>query len=193
MILTCGPAGFVFNRHDEDSVSRPKDLGISGYEIVEPLGSNGATVFLAREVATARLVALKVWSGPRVSEYQRREAGATKLRHPNILTVLEVGETAAGRFSVLEWLPKTEGLPQWLRRAVVDRLEAARVVEAIACAVQHAREPRSANPAGRMWPESLACRVDGRRPSSSESISGLSRARTVPCGTSTYGPLVSGG
>lgn len=120
-------------------MSWPSDPGIPGYTMVKPLGINGAEVYLGVHVATGTHVVLKVWSPGWATDHQRREAVAVRLRHPNILTVLEVGAISRGPFSVLEWLPVAETLSEALRKREIPASTAAPIVEAVAQAVQYAR------------------------------------------------------
>jgi eukaryotic-like serine/threonine-protein kinase len=70
------------------------------YELIRPLGQGGmATVFLAREKALKRLVAIKVLApdlaGPAFRARFAREAEtAAQLQHPNIVPIFRVGEAA---------------------------------------------------------------------------------------------------
>ncbi|HVX87728.1 MAG TPA: protein kinase, partial [Gemmatimonadales bacterium] len=71
------------------------------FEIIRPLGQGGmASVFLAREKALNRLVAIKVLD-PELgaspvfrNRFQREAETAAALQHPNIVSILRVG--AAG-------------------------------------------------------------------------------------------------
>jgi eukaryotic-like serine/threonine-protein kinase len=76
---------------------------VAGYEIVRELGRGGmGVVYLARELALNRLVALKVvvggaFAGVEAHERFRREAEAVAaLQHPNIVQIFNVGSSAAG-------------------------------------------------------------------------------------------------
>lgn len=76
---------------------------IDGYEIIRELGRGGmGVVYLARELALNRLVALKVvvggaFAGVEAVERFRREAEAVAaLQHPNIVQIFNVGTSAAG-------------------------------------------------------------------------------------------------
>jgi len=85
-------------------------------QVVEQLGSGGmAAVYSAVHVTTRTAVALKVlplaWgSAPHLQERLVREAAALeRLRHPNVVAVLEVGAVeerlGGGCYLALEWLP----------------------------------------------------------------------------------------
>lgn len=70
------------------------------YELLKPLGSGGmGAVFLAREPALKRLVAIKVLSPAFIADtnahtrFEREARAAAALSHPNIVSVYAVGET----------------------------------------------------------------------------------------------------
>jgi serine/threonine protein kinase len=84
------------------------------YKIYDQVGSGGfATVYLGRNMDTNEIVAIKVLgeqftSEPRYVERFRREAGlAERLRHPNVVRVLDHGVENGTQFLVMEFV---EGL-----------------------------------------------------------------------------------
>lgn len=90
----------------------PESKRIGKYEILEELGRGGfATVYKARDTDLDRVVALKVlhpyWSeDPDFAARFRREArAAANLRHSNIVTVYEAGESAGQLYIAMEHLP----------------------------------------------------------------------------------------
>ncbi len=115
-----------------------KDPGVPGYAMVKPLGVNGAQVYLALQLATGAQVVVKLWSGW-ASDHPRREAAAVRLRHPNIVAVLEAGQTQEGPFSVFEWLPNALSVAIKLQQGGTHAIEAIRIAEAVARALDHAR------------------------------------------------------
>jgi WD40 repeat protein/serine/threonine protein kinase len=95
------------------------------YRVLRELGRGGmSVVYLARQAAPDRLVALKVLLGGAHADPERRarlraEANAiARLNHPNIVTVYEVGEHAGLPYLALEYVPGgalgeyTRGTPQ---------------------------------------------------------------------------------
>src|SRR3954465_6517834 len=81
---------------------------IGPYEIVSLLGAGGmGQVYRALDSRLDRAVAIKVLSGddPSGSARLMREArAAANLRHPNIITVHDVGSSARGGYIVMELL-----------------------------------------------------------------------------------------
>ena len=84
------------------------------YRIYDEVGSGGfSTVYLGRNLETNEIVAIKVLSrqftsDPRYVERFRREAGlAERLKHPNIVRILDHGIEDGIHFLVMEFV---EGL-----------------------------------------------------------------------------------
>ena len=82
------------------------------YEILEKIGEGGfGTVYRGRDPLLDREVAIKVLSAEKAAapdfvERFRREARlAASLRHPNIVTVIEVGEQDGRYYMVMDYLP----------------------------------------------------------------------------------------
>jgi WD40 repeat protein len=126
-----------------DIADRP---AVPGYEILSELGRGGmGVVYQARQVALNRVVALKmVLAGGHAGEADlarfRTEAEAiARLQHPHIVQIHEVGESGGLPFFALEycaggsWEKKLGGTPLPAR-------EAARLIEALAGAVQAAHQ-----------------------------------------------------
>jgi len=83
---------------------------ISRYQVLEKIGEGGmGSLYLARDPAIDRLVALKVlrrgFDTPELRERFTREARAAgRLRHPNIVTIFDVGEHDGDPFIAMEFL-----------------------------------------------------------------------------------------
>ncbi len=121
------------------------DRQIGRFTILDVLGSGGfATVYRARDAALRRDVALKVLhrhlaQDPyTVRRFQAEGRTAAALRHPNIVTIYEVGKTRDGRpYLVMEFL---EGSPLTDLLAGAGRLSLARtgrIVEQLAAALEY--------------------------------------------------------
>ncbi len=133
--------------HPGDPLAGPAEcVFIPGYEVLGELG-RGTTgvVFLARQIALGRTVAVKLVGGAASAATRarfRQEAEAVaRLQHPNIVQIFEVGGCPAGAFIALEYVDggtlkdRVAGVPQPPR-------DAARLVETVARAVHHAHERR---------------------------------------------------
>lgn len=91
------------------------------FEILEPLAKGGmGEVYLARDQRLGRNVALKVLpahlleNARAVDRFAREARAASALNHPNIITVFDIGDTAAAPFIAMELV-----LGETLDRAVV--------------------------------------------------------------------------
>jgi len=116
---------------------------IPGYKVIRQLGRGGmATVYLAEQALVEREVALKVMApqltvDPSFGERFLREARiAAKLRHPNIVSIIEVGVHGDYHYAAMEYL---SGGPIVARDGdTVGLLEALRAVREIAVALDYA-------------------------------------------------------
>jgi serine/threonine protein kinase len=96
---------------------------LDAYEIVRPLGSGGmGEVWLATEVRLGRKVALKLLptdltrEPSRVLRFEQEARAASALSHPNVCTILALGETSDGlRYIAMEYV-EGETLRQRLAR-----------------------------------------------------------------------------
>ncbi len=84
---------------------------VAGYEVLGELGRGGmGVVYQARQIGLNRLVALKmILSGDHAGEAERARfkaeaEAAARLRHPNIVQIFEVGESAGRPFFSLEFV-----------------------------------------------------------------------------------------
>jgi serine/threonine protein kinase len=139
---------------------------LDAYEIVRPLGSGGmGEVWLATEVRLGRKVALKVLPADltrdpfRVQRFEQEARAASALNHPNVCTILALGETSDGqRYIAMEYV---EG--QTLRQ----RLRAGRLAirEFLDIATQVASALAAAHAIGIVHrdikPENVMLRPDG--------------------------------
>ncbi|HEY7214637.1 MAG TPA: protein kinase [Thermoanaerobaculia bacterium] len=114
---------------------------ISHFEILEPLGSGGmGVVYKARDLTLGRTVALKFL--PALSHEERdrkrffREArAASRLNHPGICTIHEVGEDADGQLFLCMELCEGETLKARLQRGPLPLAEALDVAIQLASAL----------------------------------------------------------
>jgi eukaryotic-like serine/threonine-protein kinase len=117
---------------------------IPGYEIQGVLGRGGmGLVYLARQCALDRIVALKVLHEGRQSEpehrarFEREAAAVARCQHPNLVQIHEIGEYDGQSYLALEYVEggtlarSLAGVPQPPRAA-------AALVETLARAIDHA-------------------------------------------------------
>jgi len=135
-------AGAAFSGRDAAVV--PRQLG--RFRIERELGRGGlGIVYLAHDPQLSRKVALKI---PRVDivahgdgqrRFLREAEAASRLSHPNIVSLYEVGEDGTTCYLACEYCTGPT-LSQWLRRRSepVDARQAATIVLRLAEAVEHA-------------------------------------------------------
>jgi eukaryotic-like serine/threonine-protein kinase len=121
---------------------------VAGYKILGVLGQGGmGVVYQAEQKGLKRLVALKmILAGPHARPEERArfriEAEAVaRLQHPNIAQIYEVNESEGRPYLSLEFV-EGGSLAQRMRSAPPTPQEAARLIETLARAVQHAHERR---------------------------------------------------
>lgn len=116
------------------------------YEVLSPLGAGGmGEVYRAHDARLRRDVAIKVLpqsapGGMEWERFQREARAASALNHPNICTILDVGEVQGQPYLVMELL-EGETLQQRLRRGPLPETVALPIAMQIADAlsVAHAK------------------------------------------------------
>lgn len=130
---------------DADVLSQIRSALAQEYEVLRLLGRGGmAAVYLARERALGRLVAIKVLDpvlgdspGYR-TRFEREAATAAQLQHPNIVPIYRVGEAGGLAFYVMAYV-EGESLGDRIRlRGRLSIPEAARLVREVATALASA-------------------------------------------------------
>lgn len=126
------------------ATSFPRRFG--DYEVLELIGHGGmGVVYKARQSGTNRIVALKIlpfgsFTRDDVVKRFRAEAeAAATLRHPNIVTIYDVGEADGHRFFSMEYVAGST-LAEALQRQPMPVERAVRLVRTIAEAVHHAHQ-----------------------------------------------------
>lgn len=111
------------------------------YRILRRLGVGGmGEVYLARNTKTNRLVALKILPAElardpdRVRRFQEEAKAASRLDHPNILSVYDAGQDGDLHFIVTEYIDG-ENVQERLARAPLTLAEALRIAEKVADAL----------------------------------------------------------
>jgi eukaryotic-like serine/threonine-protein kinase len=133
-------------RRSSVELPRPE---VPGYELISLLGQGGmGVVYLARDTQLSRLVALKMLIGGAhavefgsLDRFRAEAVVVARLHHPGIVQIYDVGEVQSLPYLVLEYLPggnlhrRMGGQPQ-------SPKEAARLVEILAHAIQHAHDQK---------------------------------------------------
>ena len=114
------------------------------YEVLRPLGLGGmGAVFLAKEPALKRLVAVKVLAPHLAADkrarirFEREARAAAAISHPNVVRVYAVGETKRTKlpYIIMQYVDGPN-LEEWrLRRGRVSERDARRVVGEVAAAL----------------------------------------------------------
>lgn len=130
------PAGAAF----------PDELQIEGYELVRELHRGGqGVVYEAVQRATKRRVALKVLlHGSLATSAQRRRFErevelVARLRHPNIVSILESGVDRGRYYFVMEYIHE-QSLPETFPHGVAPIREGTRLMAQVVSAVDHAHQ-----------------------------------------------------
>ncbi len=159
---------FVLLAENHTAQQQRTDLSgrvIAGYEILQPLGAGTlAEVWLAKDKRLQRRVALKILrtdfvrDPSQVLRFEQEARAASKLSHPNIVTIYEIGESGGIHFIAQEFV---DGVT--LRRRLADGLMPLHAVLEIA--IQVAAALSAAHKAGIIHrdikPENLMIRTDG--------------------------------
>jgi eukaryotic-like serine/threonine-protein kinase len=112
------------------------------FEIIRRLGQGGmASVFLAREVALNRLVAIKVLD-PELgaspvfrNRFQREAEMAAAIQHPNIVSILRVGASGDLAYIVMAYVDGGTLADRMSRQGQLPFIEAVRVAREVASAL----------------------------------------------------------
>jgi serine/threonine-protein kinase len=116
------------------------------FEVLRILGKGGmGTVYLARDPRLERPVALKVLrtedlaTEDRRARFLREARTAASIRHPNVATIYEVGESEGLPFIIMEYC-EGETLSQRMQRRPVESAEFLSIARQIAAGVAAAHE-----------------------------------------------------
>jgi WD40 repeat protein/serine/threonine protein kinase len=144
---------------------------ISHYQIEKRIGSGGmGEVFKARDVTLRRVVALKMLSADftsdaqRVHRFEQEAFAASRLNHPNIITIFEITHSGDAHF-IVEEIVEGRTLRDLLRDPESGKLQGLELDRAVDIAIQIARALKAAHTA---WiihrdikPENVMVRDDG--------------------------------
>jgi tetratricopeptide (TPR) repeat protein/tRNA A-37 threonylcarbamoyl transferase component Bud32 len=130
----------------EESVEKPIKADFGSHELLGELGRGGmGVVYKARDKRLNRIVALKLvktgqlGAGEEVSRFQAEAEAAAALEHPSIVPIYEIGEHEGCHFFSMAYV-EGQSLAEKLSEGPLPDHEAARIVKAIAQAVQYAHE-----------------------------------------------------
>jgi WD40 repeat protein/predicted Ser/Thr protein kinase len=119
---------------------------LGDYELLEEIARGGmGVVYRARQLSLNRIVGVKVMlSGPfsgadSVRRFQNEAEAAAALRHPNIVTIYEVGERDGTHFLAMEFV-EGRNFSELVRDQPLPARRAAGYLRTIALAMQHAHE-----------------------------------------------------
>src|SRR5690242_4422650 len=119
---------------------------IAHYRIIEPLGAGGmGAVYKAHDEKLQRLVALKLLSADALAHEDRRRRflqearAASRLNHPHILTVYEIGDASGVPFMAMEYI-EGETLRQRINGQPLPAKEAVDIALQIAEGLRKAHE-----------------------------------------------------
>jgi serine/threonine-protein kinase len=136
------------------------------YEVERTLGRGGmATVFLARDGALQRQVALKVLApdlpgdGAFRERFLREARLAARLSHPNVVRVFDAGEADGQPYIVMEYVPGETVADLLARRRKVTPAEAVDIAAQACEALEHAHEHGLVH--RDVKPQNLLVREDG--------------------------------
>lgn len=117
------------------------------YEILDNLGEGGmADVYLAFDTILKRDVAIKILRGSlskdpiTLMRFQREASAISKLSHPNVVDVYDVGEFKDHHYIVMEYV-RGRTLKQLIaQRGALHKEEALDIMKQLTMAIQHAHE-----------------------------------------------------
>src|SRR5262245_29382646 len=119
---------------------------VAGYELLAPLGHGGmGLVYQARQVTSGRMVALKMIPGGAharpgdLARFRTEAEAVSRLAHPHIVQIYEVGEQGGWAYFALEFVPGGS-LARHLAGRPQPAVASARLVEAVARAMAYAHE-----------------------------------------------------
>ncbi len=120
---------------------------IPGYELTDHIDSGGmGAVYKAVQKSLNRVVAIKLLPGPHqeregfMERFKREAEALARLNHPNIISVYDCGQSAAGQpYYVMEFVSGMD-LQHLLRREPPDPRQIMHIISQVCGALQYAHE-----------------------------------------------------
>ncbi len=146
--IICSGCGSHFSLADESAAQdrvATSNRQLGHFELIEQLGFGSfGTVWKGRDRELDRLVAVKIprrgkLDSSEVAQFLREARAAAQLRHPNIVSIHEVGRDGETVFIVSD-LVTGVSLLDWLRERQPTIREACTLCATVANALQHAHE-----------------------------------------------------
>ncbi|MGL5977715.1 MAG: Stk1 family PASTA domain-containing Ser/Thr kinase [Erysipelotrichaceae bacterium] len=117
------------------------------YRVIKSLGEGGmADVYLAHDEILQRDVAIKILRGDMSSDpitllrFQREASAVSKLSHPNVVEIYDVGQFESRHYIVMEYVPGKTLKQLIMLRGALDKVEAVDIMKQLVSAVGHAHE-----------------------------------------------------
>jgi len=126
------------------STEIPAEFG--DYQLLKEIGrGNAGVIYQAYQKSLDRIVALKMIQSGRfasrevINRFQAEAKAAAKLRHPNIVTIYEVGEVHGQHYFTMEYI-NGESLDSCIKRDRMSSHQSASLLSAVCRAVHHLHE-----------------------------------------------------
>lgn len=117
------------------------------YKLLDNLGEGGmADVYLADDLILKRKVAVKILRGSlskdpiTLMRFQREASAISKLSHPNVVDVYDVGEYEGHHYIVMEYVRGRTLKELISQRGALHKEEALAIMKQLTMAIQHAHE-----------------------------------------------------
>lgn len=117
------------------------------YKVIRSLGEGGmADVYLALDTILNREVAIKILRGELSADpvallrFQREASAVSKLNHPNVVDVYDVGESEGHHYIVMEYVRGRTLKQLILQRGAIEKKEAVDIMLQLTSAIQHAHQ-----------------------------------------------------
>jgi serine/threonine protein kinase len=145
--LTCSACGSHFSLVDQSKATRmaPPISNLGRFQLIERIGVGGfGSVWKARDKELDRTVAIKIprqtgMSAEDQEKFFREARAAAQLRHPNIISVHEVGRDGDSIYIVSDFV-RGATLSDWLTGHPLTSREGAQLCAKIADGLHHAHE-----------------------------------------------------